>query len=142
MVNACHVKVKGNCKPDLFEQTILVWEYSVVQQTKADRYSNCYLFFSLLGQVVCFYADYWCTIVSHYIQLPAKFLQIRCLKNFAQFTGKYLCRSLFLINQQPATFLIRDSDLDVFLKILGNFQEHYFCRAPWNSCFCIYERCL
>ena len=105
-----------------------------LQQTKADKYSGYYLFFSLSRQLVYFHeADYYCTILSHYLQL----LENRCLKNFAPFAGKYLCRSFFLINQ-PATFLIRDSDLDPFLGILGNCQEHHFYRAPWNSCFYIY----
>ena len=111
---------KRFCKPGSFEQTILILAYSLVQQTKADKYSSCYLFLSLLGQKVYFHEDYYCTILSHYLQLPAKVLQNSCLKNFAQFAGKYLCRSLLLISQQPASFLIRDSDLDVFLGILGN----------------------
>ena len=132
------MKVTDVCKPDSFEQTILVLAYSLVQQTKADKYSSCYLFLSLLGQKVYFHEDYYCTILSHYLQLLAKVLQYRCLKNFAQFAGKYLCRSLFLISQQPASFLIRDSDLDAFLGICGNCQEHHFYRAPSNSCFCVY----
>ena len=40
------------------------------------------------------------------------------LKNFANFTGKYLCWSLFLINLQacrPATLLKRDFNTGVFL---------------------------
>ena len=42
--------------------------------------------------------------LSHYLQLLAQVLQNRCLKNFAQFAEKYLCRSLSLISQQPALF--------------------------------------
>ena len=145
LVNACHVKAKGNCKADTFEQTILVWAYSLVQKTKGDKYSSCcYLFLALLGQVVYFHeTDYYCTILSHYLKLLAKVLQNRCLQNFAQFAGKYLCRSLFLNSQQSATFLIRGSDLDVFLGILGNvkniiFAEHLetsasvFMEHFWN----------
>ena len=43
--------------------------------------------------------------------------QIDVLKNFANFTGKHLCWSLFLIRLQgrPATLLKRDSNKDVFL---------------------------
>ena len=31
------MKAKDDCKPDLFEQTIPVWAYSLVQQTKDDN---------------------------------------------------------------------------------------------------------
>ena len=51
------------------------------------------------------------------------------LKNFANFTGKHLCWSLFLIMLQsfnPATFLKRDSNTGVLLWSLGNFQNVYF----------------
>ena len=113
-------------------------------KTKADKYSSCYLFLALLGQVVYFHeTDYYCTILSHYLQQLAKVLQNRCLQNFSQFTGKYLCRSLFLNSQQSAAFLIRGSDLDVFLGILWNvkniiFAEHLetsasvFMEHFWN----------
>ena len=46
------------------------------------------------------------------------------LKNFAIFTGKHLCKFLFLIKLQaslPATLLTRDSNTGVFLRILRNF---------------------
>ena len=107
----------------------------MVRQTKAGKYSSSYFFLSLSGQVVYFHEDYYCTIFSHYLKLLAKVLQNRCLKNFAQLAGKYLYRRLFLISQQPATFSMRDSDLDAFLRILENCQEHHFYRAPWNSCY-------
>ena len=130
---------KRFCKPDSFEQTIPILGDSMVRQTKkAGKYSSSYLFLSLSRQVVYFHEDYYCTNFSHYLQILAKVLQNMCLKNFAQFAGKYLCWSLFLISQQPATFSMRDSDLDAFLRILGNCQEHHFYRAPWNSCFCVY----
>ena len=133
------MKAKDDCKPDLFEQTIPVWAYSLVQQTKDDKYSSHYLFLSLLGQVVYFHeADYRCKVLSHYYSYLQKFLKIGVLKTFAQFAGKYMCLSLFLISPLRATFLIRDSDIDTFLGISGNCQEHHFYRAPWNSCFWIY----
>ena len=46
------------------------------------------------------------------------FFKIDFLKNFAKFTGKHLCWSLFLINLQAwkaATLSKRDSNRDVFL---------------------------
>ena len=46
------------------------------------------------------------------------------LKNFAIFTGKHLCWSLFLTKLQAfrlATLLKRESKAGVFLKMLRNF---------------------
>ena len=52
------------------------------------------------------------------------FLKTDVPKNFAIFTGKYLCWSFFLINLlawKPATLLKRNSNTGVFLWILLNF---------------------
>ena len=52
------------------------------------------------------------------------FIKISVLKNFAIFTGKHLCRSLFLRKLQvlkPASLLKGDSNTGVFLWILRNF---------------------
>ena len=52
------------------------------------------------------------------------FIKISVLKNFAIFTGKHLCWSLFLRKLQvlkPASLLKRDSNTGVFLWILRNF---------------------
>ena len=57
-------------------------------------------------------------------QLPEMFCKNGALKNFAIFTGKHQCWSLFLIKLQafmPATLLKRDSITIVFLRILRNF---------------------
>ena len=51
------------------------------------------------------------------------------LKNFANFTGKHLCWSLFLITLQLfrlATSLKIDSKTDVFLRNLRIFKNTYF----------------
>ena len=45
-------------------------------------------------------------------------------KNFAKFTGKHTCQSLFLIKLLAT--LKKDSVADVFLWILQNFSEHLF----------------
>ena len=48
------------------------------------------------------------------------------LRNFANFIGKHLCRSLFSIGLQAlrlAALLKRDSDTDVFLWNLQNFKK-------------------
>ena len=53
-----------------------------------------------------------------------RFFEIGVRKNFAILTGKHLCWCLFLIKLQavrPTTLLKRDSNTDVFLRILGNF---------------------
>ena len=49
------------------------------------------------------------------------------LKNFAIFTGKHQCWSIFLI------LLKRDSNTGVFLWILQNFQEHLFWGISANG---------
>ena len=55
------------------------------------------------------------------------------LENFAKFTGKHLCQSLFFnkvagLGLRP--YLKRGSGRSVFLEILRNFQEHFFNRTP------------
>ena len=58
--------------------------------------------------------------------------KIGILKDFAKFTEKNLCWSLFLIKLyicRPATLLKRDSSAEVFLWILQNFYEYLFKRA-------------
>ena len=55
------------------------------------------------------------------------------LKNFANFTGKHLCLSLFLITfpaQWPATFLRRDSNTGVFAV---KFPEFFRNKYLWTS---------
>ena len=55
-----------------------------------------------------------------------------CSGNFAKFTGKQLCQSLFfnkVAGSGPATLLKRDSGAVVFLWILLNFLEHFFYRT-------------
>ena len=46
------------------------------------------------------------------------------LKNFAKFTAKHLCQSLFF-----------DKVPGLSLWILRNFQEHLFYRTPLDNCF-------
>ena len=60
------------------------------------------------------------------------------LKNFANFTGKHLCWSLFLIMLQvfrPVTIQKRDSNTDAFLRNLQIFLEHLFWRTSTKDCF-------
>ena len=82
------------------------------------------------------------------------FFRIGVLKNFAMFTGKNLCWSLFLIKLQawkPAILFKRDSKIGIFLWNL----EKFFLRTPFFtehirwlllkishefSLYCIWER--
>ena len=60
------------------------------------------------------------------------FLKIGVLKNFANYTGKHLHWSLFLIKLlawRPVTLLKKDSNTGVFLWNLRNLWEHLFYRT-------------
>ena len=60
------------------------------------------------------------------------------LRNFAKFTGKHLCQSLFLIKMQDwdlQLYLKRDSGLGVFLWNFRHFWEHLFYRTFLGECF-------
>ena len=55
--------------------------------------------------------------------------KIGVLKNFANFTGKQLCWSLFLT--KFFTNFIRNTPTQVFsCEIWKNFKNTYFCRTP------------
>ena len=56
------------------------------------------------------------------------FFKIGVLRNFAVFTGKHLCWSLFLIKVQakPATLFKRDFNTSAFLWMWQNFYKHLF----------------
>ena len=60
-------------------------------------------------------------------------IKISVLKNFAIFTEKHLCWSLFLRNLQvlkPASLLKEHSNTDVFLWILQSFKNSLFYKTP------------
>ena len=62
------------------------------------------------------------------------------LENFAKFTGKHLCESLFfnkVAALSPVTLLKKRLWPDLSLRILRNFQEHLFYRTPLDNCFCV-----
>ena len=50
------------------------------------------------------------------------FFKLDVLNNFAYFTGKHLCWSLFLLK--------RDSDTGVILWNLRNFKDYFFYETP------------
>ena len=61
-------------------------------------------------------------------------------KDFAIFTEKQLCWSLFLIKLKAfraAALLKRDFCAVVILWIWRTFKEHLFWRTSGNSCFCL-----
>ena len=64
--------------------------------------------------------------------------EIGAPKNFATFTEKHLCWSLFLtklLAWGPATLLKTDCNTGVFLWILQKFQEKLFYRTPSVAAF-------
>ena len=66
------------------------------------------------------------------------FVKKGVLENFAKFTGKHLCQSLFLIKLQSSglqRYLKRDSGTGVFLWILWKFLRTPFFRIPPSDCF-------
>ena len=65
------------------------------------------------------------------------FFKIGVLKNFANFTGKHLCWSLFLINLQAfrsATLLKKDFNTSVILWNLQNISELFFSQNTFIQC--------
>ena len=64
--------------------------------------------------------------------LEAVVCKIGVLKNFANFTGKHLCWSLFLINLQAKAlnFIKKRLQPGVFCEICEIFQNIFFYRTP------------
>ena len=116
LVNTGHVKTKGVGKLDSFEH--IHW----CSSTKADKYSSCYLFlpcqsrwFISTKQIIILF---WVIIYS-YLQ---SFFKIGVLKTLYTMHRKTtVSESLF---NHLVSFLIKDSDIDAFLWILQNCQEH------------------
>ena len=62
---------------------------------------------------------------------PGVFLKKGVLRNFAKFTGKYLCQSLFL-NKVATLFKKWDSGTDIFLWILIS-KNTFFTWHLWTT---------
>ena len=65
------------------------------------------------------------------------------LKNFAKFTGKQLCQSLFFkksCRPEPATFLKKTLWHRCFPENFAKFYEHVFYRTPPGKRFCLYSK--
>ena len=61
------------------------------------------------------------------------------LKNFAKFTGKHLCQSLFFNKVADGGLQLYekgDSNTGVLVWILENFYKQVFYRTPLGNCFC------
>ena len=76
--------------------------------------------------------------LEHYIRSsrPELFYKKGALRNFAKFTGKRLCQSLFFNKDAGLSHLKRDSGTGVFQWILRNFWEHLFLQNTSGGCFC------
>ena len=77
---------------------------------------------------ICYFI-YWDCMWRHVCTICTEAATGGVLKNFANFTGKHLCWSHFLIKLQAwgsATLLKRDSNTDVFLWNKQNFTNTYF----------------
>ena len=69
---------------------------------------------------------------------PEVFYKIGALKNFAKFTGKHLCQSLFFYkvpDVRPATLLKKRLWHRSFLVNFAKFLRTPFLRAPPDNCF-------
>ena len=93
-----------------------------VSRRKSSKIFRCRAFFT------CVFDKYWskCPNFTKPL-LPWKIL--------ANFTGKHLRWSLFLIKLRPATLSKRDSNTGVFLWNLSKFQEHPFLQNASGGCF-------
>ena len=87
---------------------------------------------------------YWQQLVNLQIQSksshPEVLFKKGVLKNFAKFTGKNLCQSLFqnkMADWRPSNLLKkRFQRTFVSLEVLRIFKEHVYCRVPPGRCFC------
>ena len=69
---------------------------------------------------------------------PEVFCKKDVLRNFAKFTGKYLCQGLFFNKFAywgPQLYWTIDFGTGVSLWILCNFQEHFFLQNTSAGCF-------
>ena len=141
----------SECENKLFEN-VLVWMYfnhlhvanQHVQKMKpkftepATRVKKAWL------QLISFDFFFRCRVIcvkvrSLWIFLFVRSSYCRCSlkngvhENFAKFTGKHLCDSLFLNNN----FIKKETLAQrVFLEILQSFQEHIFYRTTPGDYFC------
>ena len=74
-------------------------------------------------------------------QSPNVFCKKCVLKNFANFTGKHMFKSLFkkVTGLQACMFIKKRLQHRCFLWTLQNFQGHLFWSTSANDFFCIFE---
>ena len=103
-----------------------------VRETVEKRYSQdklCMGFQNFLEQLLFRFKDRKRTIRT----IPnseAVICKNSVLRNFAKFTGKRLCQSLFFNK------VYNKSGIGVFMWILRNFKEHRFLQNISSGCFC------
>ena len=101
-----------------FQIRLLLWEMQVVRYFLCVRHTGEKSLNRLL--------DCYCSL--SWKQPPEAFRKKVALKNFANFTGKHLCWSLFLIKlQAQGPFLKRDSNTGVFQSNFRNSFEKSIC---------------
>ena len=69
---------------------------------------------------------------------PEVFCKKGALRNFAKFTVKHLCQSLFfnkVAGLRRQLYWKRDSGTGLFLRILRNFEEHLFSKNTSGGSF-------
>ena len=86
----------------------------------------------------------WCYCLAFLLLFRSSFLEVFCKKgvfrNFAKFTGKHLCQSLFFnkVAGWPATFLKKRFWHRCFPVNFAKFlKTHHFYRTPPGGCFCV-----
>ena len=68
--------------------------------------------------------------------LPEVFCRKGVLRNFAKFTGKQLCQSLFFNKVAGLRPVKKETLTQVFpCKFCETFKEHLFYKTPLGECF-------
>ena len=70
-------------------------------------------------------------------QPPEVFCKKGVLRNFAKFTGKHLCQSLFFSRPQPCNFIKKGAVAQVFsCEFCEISRSTFFYRTPLGECSC------
>ena len=110
-------------KSDLLEQTNCL---RIFTGTATVKLAKLHLFLSLSAGCLISRNRLSCIILNLIYRYLQKFFKTDVLKNFAQFTGKHLSQSLFLISQWPASFLKRDFETVKSTIFTEHLESHAF----------------
>ena len=72
---------------------------------------------------------------------PEVFCKKGVLRNFAKFTGKHLCQSLFFIKVAGLHFVKKETLSQVFPVNFVKFLRAPFLLNTSGGCLCIYKKC-